>query len=97
MRGNMAEEVLNTRLKTRERLMAYGEIFPELTQKLTKQEYKYYIWYTEGLTLKEVGEKYGVTPERVKQVLSRVERKFRAKARDAIETCRQLKELADLL
>ena len=93
----MIEVVVNTRLKARERLMAYGELFPEVTQKLSKQEYNYYIWYTEGLTLQEVGEKYNVTPERVKQVLSRVERKFRLKAREIIELYYTIKELVDKL
>ena len=97
MRGNMTEQILNSRLKTKERLMAYGELFPEITQKLSKQEYAYYVCYTEGLTLKEVGERYKVSAVRVRQVLARVERRFRYKAREVIETCQKLKELADKL
>ena len=44
----MIEQGLNSRLNTRHRLIAYGELFPEITQKLSKMEYLYYIKYTEG-------------------------------------------------
>lgn len=89
----MIEQGLNSRLNTRHRLMAYGELFPEITQKLSKMEYLYYIKYTEGLTLAEIGALYNTTPQQVRQILVGTELKFKQKAREIIETCKKLKHL----
>lgn len=83
-----------SKITTRQRLIAYGELLPEVTQCFTRQEYRYYVEYTEGLTLAEVGKLNTVSAVRVRQVLSKVESKFKRKANKLVKVYGKLKELS---